>query len=136
MEHFTVEELGDISISAFDADPDHDFLTNAAEYAFGSDPRIADGKRKLRVKKEKINGELRQFVEYYRPKNALDVAYQTLLSTDALTWNFNGDDSDLGYSVERSVEDIDEDTELVTVEVFPDTGSPRTFFVKISAVLF
>ena len=131
-----LEELGDLDISAFDADPDKDFLTNAAEYAFGSDPRMADGKRKLRVTKEKIDGEFHQFVEYYRPKNALDVAYRVLLSNDTLTWNFNGDDTDLVYSVERSVEAVDDETELVTVELYPETDSPKSFFVKISALLF
>jgi len=136
LEHFTIEELADLEISAFDADPDKDALTNAAEYAFGSDPRMADGKRKIKVSKEKIDGELRSFVRYYRPKNALDVTYRILLSNDTLTWNFNGDDTDLVYSVERAVEDIDDDTELVTVELYPDTESPRTLFVKISALLF
>ena len=136
LEHFTVEELADLTISAFDADPDKDSLTNAAEYALGSDPRTADGKRSLSIKALIIDGELRQFVEYYRPKNALDVTYQILLSTDTLTWNSNGDDTGILYSVEKSVENIDEETELVTVEVFPDTDTPRIFFARISALLF
>ncbi|WP_269523007.1 InlB B-repeat-containing protein [Coraliomargarita parva] len=136
LEHFTNEELEDISISAFDADPDHDSLSNSAEYAFGSDPRSADKKHKIKVDKQQIDGEFVFTVSYPRPKDALDVSYQILVSKDLVTWNFNGDDTDLVYSEEISVESIDEETEEVTSILYPNNDSPRSFFVKISALLF
>ncbi|MGJ8651377.1 MAG: InlB B-repeat-containing protein [Opitutaceae bacterium] len=136
LEHFTIEELADLSISAFDADPDRDSITNAAEYAFGTDPRDASKKYKIKVGKEKVDGEFQFFVSFTRPKNALDVTYRALLSTDLVTWNFNGDDTDLVYSEEIGAESIDDDNEEVTLRLYPQTDSPRTFFVQISAVLF
>lgn len=40
--HFSELQLGDPAISASDADPDEDGMSNAMEYAFGKDPLVAD----------------------------------------------------------------------------------------------
>lgn len=135
-EHFTNEELGDLSVSGLDADPDNDGLSNAAEYALGSDPRETSSERSLKLKLVSVDGERRAFIEYYRPKNALDVAYVLLVSSDGNTWISNEDDPEVTLSIERSVEDVDETTELVTMEVYPDNDLPNSMFVRMSADLF
>jgi hypothetical protein len=134
--HFTNAELADVTISALGADPDRDSLTNAAEYAFGSDPRMGDNKSKIRIRKERVNGEFIFVVSYTRPKNGLDVTYTPRLSKDTVTWNSNGDGSGTVYSQEISVTDIDDDMEEVTLELYPGSEPPKTFFIRIDALIF
>jgi hypothetical protein len=137
LEHFTNAELADVTISAASADPDKDSLTNAAEYAFGSDPRAGGGnKSKIRVKRERVNGAFIFLASYTRPKNALDVTYSAQLSKDTINWTSNGDGTGTVYSQEISVEDIDADTEEVTLQLYPDSEVPKTFFVRINANIF
>jgi hypothetical protein len=136
LEHFTVEELADVEISAASADPDNDSLTNAAEYAFGSDPRVRDSKSKIKAGKKKVDGEFIFIASYTRPKNALDVEYVTRISTDYVTWTANGDTTGTIYSQEISVEEIDADTEEVTIQLYPGSVPPKTFFVRIDANIF
>ncbi|MGJ8640135.1 MAG: InlB B-repeat-containing protein [Opitutaceae bacterium] len=137
LEHFTIEELGDIGVSAFDADPDGDSITNAAEYAFGTDPRIFDEGFGPQLDLERTEpGEIRFYASYTRPKDALDVNYRILLSQDMATWNHNDDDTDVTYSKEVSVESIDDDNEKVTVLLYPNTDAPSSVFIQVSAALF
>jgi hypothetical protein len=134
--YFTTEELSNLAISAFDADPDRDSFSNAAEYAFGSNPRDADSKHKIKAKTVVVDGEREHHITYIRPRNALDVEYRVLLSKDLVTWNFNGDDTDLVYSEFVSVTAIDDEFEEVELRLYPKSDLPNAFFVKISAILF
>ncbi|MES2923814.1 MAG: hypothetical protein V4819_19830 [Verrucomicrobiota bacterium] len=136
LEHFTIEELADVNISALSADPDGDSLTNAAEYAFGSDPRVRDSKSKLRTRREKVNGEFIFLLSYTRPKNALDVTYVAQFSKNTVTWTSNGDETGILYSQEISVTDVDADMEEVTLQLYPGSEPPKTFFVRIDALIF
>ncbi|MGB0371328.1 MAG: InlB B-repeat-containing protein [Opitutales bacterium] len=136
LRHFTTEELQDSNISAFDADPDRDSFSNAAEYALGTDPRDPNSSNTIEVKRELVDGELRFIGTYTRPRDALDVTYQILVSTDLVTWNFNGDSTDILYSEEMSVEAIDEEIEKVTLLLYPEFPLPKIIFIRISAILF
>jgi hypothetical protein len=133
LEHFTTAELADVNISALSADPDKDSVTNAAEYAFGSNPRVADSRSRIRASKEKVDGKFIFMVSYLRPKDALDVSYLARISKDTINWNFNGDGTGVLYSEEIRVEDFDAETEQVTLQLFPDSEPPKTFFVRIDA---
>lgn len=132
--HFTTAELADPSISGLDADPDGDFISNAAEYAFGTDPHVASSKKPNKIRIQMVDGERRWVFGYIRPINALDVNYRVLLSTGFVNWDENFDGVSLLVSRELSVEDIGDGMEEVQVELFPDAEViPQKFFVKLTA---
>ncbi|MDA0811370.1 MAG: CotH kinase family protein [Verrucomicrobia bacterium] len=79
--HFSPAELKDPAIAGFDADPDHDLLSNLYEYAANSHPRSADG---VGIP-EPLAGEFAG-VRYRRAAAANDVAYSVEHSTDLTTW--------------------------------------------------
>lgn len=119
--HFTAEELGDLSISGFDADPDKDQLSNAAEYAFGRNPRNDDTKDMLGLYSENDGGDLRYFAYFLRPETAADTDYSIQISSDLLTWQHNDDGSGKAISRELSVDPVGNGIEKVTLEIFPES---------------
>jgi hypothetical protein len=135
-EHFTTAELSDLGISGLDADPDGDLLTNAAEYAFGSDPRSATGNQAVEMQPAQGDTGPRIHAAYVRPKNALDVDYRLLLTPDFVTWNENGDGTGIVYTREMAVESIDDDLEKVTLELYPEDTPPGQIFLKLTATIF
>lgn len=120
-EHFTLNELGDLSVSAFDADPDQDSLTNAVEYAFGSNPRMAETEQALTIDPPTNDGDgSGYFIRFKRPVNALDITYFVMISRNLSDWHHNDDESGKVYSIERSRTPLDDTYEEVTCEIFPD----------------
>ncbi len=73
---------------------------------------------------------------YIRPKNALDVDYRLLVSTDGENWNENGDVTGVVYSREISVESIAEDLEKVILALYPDTTPPPAIVLRLTATIF
>lgn len=134
--HFNTEELADPTISGFDADPDGDLLSNSTEYAFGTDPRIADEEFRAEISQQIIDEQTAYFLTYNRPRNALDVEYRVVVSTDMRNWHYNGDGSEKVYSVETSVEPLNADLEKITLRLYPEGNAPSLFFTRISAALF
>ncbi len=133
---FSPEELGQEHIAGLDADPDRDGLSNAAEYAFGTNPRNPDNEYRPRGRAVSVNSERQNWLSYVRPRDALDVEYKVLVSQDLQNWHFNGDGSGLTYSEFVSALPLDDDLEEVSLVLYPDSNAPRMVFVRISASLF
>jgi hypothetical protein len=136
-QYFTTEELADPDISGFHADADFDGIANAAEYAFGTDPRVGAGStHPIEVQVVRDGDDIGIYATYLRPITALDVDYTVLVSADLSLWASNLDGSGVIVGREIGAAPWDEEYELVTVELYPDGGSPETLFVRISATLF
>ncbi len=63
-----------------DADPDHDGLTNLAEYALGTDPLAFTPAPTLQLDDDFLT------LEFQRPKDLPDVTCHAEISTDAVVW--------------------------------------------------
>lgn len=114
---FTLEQLADNDISGLDANPDGDVWTNAAEYAFGLDPNVADGEDRVGMRSEPYNGDQRLLIYFIRPTTASDIEYTVEISSDLTNWRYNGDGLGEIVTEEISVEPIGDDLEKVTVEI-------------------
>ena len=83
--HFSPAQLVDVAVSGPGADPDHDGLNNALEYAFLLDPWQPNG---LDWQTRLENGHL-TFV-FTRRKLATDLSYTVEVSTDLSSWDGSG----------------------------------------------
>ncbi len=81
--HFTTAERELPEVAGPDADPDQDGYPNWQEYAFDTDPRIADQSRIDFVWIQE-GAERRPGLEFRRPANALDLRFE-LLASDELS---------------------------------------------------
>ncbi len=92
--HFSPAELANPFVSGPDADPDGDERSNLEEYAYATNPRLADiaPEQKVTV----VEGS--PLFEFPRPFWITDVSYVIEYSTDLLFWN---DDPLLHHIVDR-----------------------------------
>lgn len=79
---FSATEQANAVISSMAADPDYDGIVNAAEYALGLAPKLADSSP---LQAEVINGVLQ--VSYPRNTLAAEVAVIPEISDDLVSWN-------------------------------------------------
>ncbi|WP_367873923.1 hypothetical protein [Luteolibacter sp. Populi] len=90
-EHFTAQEIGIPAIVGQDADPDHDGLSNAIEYAFGTGPSEGGTDLALaRVTPEivQLGGKNRLRLRFTLPANLPpDVHYEVEVSDDLDQWD-------------------------------------------------
>ncbi len=135
-EHFTPEELGVPSVSGLDADPDGDGFTNAAEYAFGTNPRVANARNQISLHANAGTGGLSHYLQYARPVDTLDVAYRVGVSRNMVDWAYGYRIDEETYPREVGVEAIDESLERVTVLLYPPGASPKSSFARVHAALF
>ncbi len=86
--HFTLEELTDPSLSGEIADFDHDRVNNFLEYAFNREPKVADPSSPLAVTIEtNIVDNLGHITATYtRRIQPIDVQYQMIISTNMVNW--------------------------------------------------
>jgi hypothetical protein len=85
-DHFTPAEEQNATISSLLADPDGDGLNNAMEYAFGDNPRVADGPVANTPSIVNVDGIDYLAVTFVRRKNALDLTFTIEVSGDLATW--------------------------------------------------
>jgi uncharacterized repeat protein (TIGR02543 family) len=132
--YFTTLELADPAISGLDADPDGDQVTNAGEYAFGSDPRVSDGGSGIRILpggNPQRDGNLR--LVYVRPSNAADIDYILQASKTAGGW-FDGTSGDVTFEViEESALALGDDRERITLLMNFTGEIPKSLFFRLTA---
>jgi|GEM_PF-1194731 len=110
-DHFTEGEVSlpdgseNTALAGLAADADADGLNNLGEYAFGRDPRTADGSPIVTTGLVTIGPADFATVTFQRRRQALDLAYDVQFSADLVTWTSGaeplGPPADLGGGVEQ-----------------------------------
>jgi regulation of enolase protein 1 (concanavalin A-like superfamily) len=72
------------------ADPDNDSIPNLLEYAFGTDPTIANVNGGPTTETIELNGEKYLQLNITKNPNATDLIYQVEFSTDMVHWSSEG----------------------------------------------
>jgi len=89
-QNFDDEELGDLAISGWDADPDNDGRNNLIEYFAGSLPKTVDsGAFACPVLVETQRGEIFHGLQFDYDPRAIDVSATLELSADLRSWQEN-----------------------------------------------
>lgn len=131
---FDAEELADPEISGLDADPDGDQVTNAGEYAFGSDPTVAGAGKGIKVLpggNPHRDGNLR--LVYDRPVLAADIDYILQASKGTGAWS-DGSSGEITFEViEESAVPQGADMEKITLLLNFTAEVPRSFFFRLNA---
>lgn len=131
---FDAEELADPDISGLDADPDGDQITNAGEYAFGSDPTVAGAGKGIKILpggNPHRDGNLR--LVYDRPVLAADIDYILQASKNTTTW-FDGSSGEITFEViEESAVPQGADMEKITLLLNFTSSVPKSFFFRLTA---
>ncbi len=135
---FTPAQLADPGITGPDKDPDRDQITNAAEYAFGTNPVEFNGNRGFKIlpggnpHQEGVGLRL----EYIRPKYAADINY-ILQASEGINGGWTvGTIGNLIFTVtEEKIVPQGDDMEKITLRVaFPDR-IPNSLFFQLTANL-
>lgn len=131
---FDAEELADPDISGLDADPDRDQITNAGEYAFGSDPTVADAGKGIKILpggNPHRDGNLR--LVYDRPVLAADIEYILEASKTGGAW-IDGSSGEVTFEViEESAVPQGADMEKITLLLKFTGAVPRSLFFRLNA---
>jgi hypothetical protein len=87
--HFTLEELTDPTLSGEGADFDDDGLVNFVEYAFNRDPKMTETNSPMTVSIElnPADGQNHITLTCQRRIQPVDVNYAVYISNDLLAWN-------------------------------------------------
>ncbi len=104
-------------------DADGDGFSNAAEFAFGTNPAQSGSKPQLDQKSVSVNGQSFPAVQYIRNKNASGVAIQ-IRASNSVTF-----DSDAPVVEVTPAEDLGNGLERVTVR--SANAAPHTFFFEV-----
>jgi hypothetical protein len=126
-ENWTMTALGGLPDAEFanDADPDEDGLTNFHEYAFASDPQVAD----LHLQPEFSSTADGLLLTIRRPRDVADVNYIPEISNDLVIWNAAAPNVILQLS-DRKI--LDAETEEVRYLVMPSTTVKQ--FLRVRAI--
>jgi hypothetical protein len=126
IDHFTLEELTEPSLSGEAADFDRDGLVNFAEYAVNLDPRspATNAPMSVILESDPEDNHQRLMITYHRRIEPTDTAYAVSISDDLITWHSSAD-----YVEEISrTDDGNGLTETVTARVVaPFTGQANQF---------
>ena len=120
--YFTAEQLADPAITGDLADPDHDGIGNLLEYAFGSNPTLADTSHLPTLSVQ--NGCLAiSFIQRVAPT---DLTYAVEVSGDMITWN-----SGSSYTTQVSATPIDAATQRVVARDNTLTSAAGSRFIRV-----
>jgi hypothetical protein len=128
IDHFTLEELTDPTLSGETADFDHDGLVNFVEYAANLDPKIPSTNAPMLVKLQSDPSGLEHAVlTFHRRLAPTDVGYEPAFSEDLVTWH-----SGSNYVEElQAVDDGNSVTETVTARVLTPISAQINQFVTV-----
>ena len=89
IEHFTLEELTDPTLSGEEVDFDHDHLVNFVEYAANRDPRLSETNSPLvtAIEADVADGTNHITLTYLRRLPPTDTSYEVIVSEDLVNWN-------------------------------------------------
>jgi hypothetical protein len=108
-------------------DPDGDGLSNAAEYAFFSNPERKDAPLDaLRATESGVR---------YARRLVSDAAVRVEVSTDLSVWHWNGDTAGAVWTIEAGTEARDADSEWVAVGPAPSLSGADKLFYRLHAAL-
>lgn len=108
-------------------DPDGDGATNAAEYAFFTNPEHRDAP--VGIITATATG-----IRYAR-HNTSDAAVRVEVSTDLTTWHWNNDTPGAVWTIEQSTTPRDADSQWVDVSAAPSLNGAQTVFFRLRATL-
>ena len=110
-DHFTAAEITlpdgseNSAVAGVLADPDQDGPNNLAEYAFGLDPRAAQGSPPVAIGSVTLGSETYDTFTFRRRHQALDLLYTVQFSNDLTAWTADtlpyGGVTDLGGGMEQ-----------------------------------
>ncbi|MGK0240237.1 MAG: hypothetical protein ACI92G_003722, partial [Candidatus Pelagisphaera sp.] len=123
---FTAEERVDDDVAGPQADYDLDGLTNLEEYLLGTDPKVTDVGKGLRVGMVEIGGEQYLTITYSRSKDILGISQTVEVGSDFETWM-----SGPIYTEEYEVNDNPDGTEAVTMRILDPIGSLPSWFARL-----
>ncbi|MDP0490409.1 MAG: hypothetical protein Q7Q71_05105 [Verrucomicrobiota bacterium JB023] len=129
--YFSATDLADVDISGLDANPDGDKLTNTAEYAFGSNPLVADDNSQFTITAVDPTSQTIE-ISYQRPQFSADLDYFYLGAAGMTEWVDLRDEEDILVE-EFATEQIDETLERVSVRFTFTTEFPSQFGFQIAA---
>ncbi|MEM0965082.1 MAG: hypothetical protein AAGJ81_02870 [Verrucomicrobiota bacterium] len=119
--------------SPANANPDGDPFPNIMEYAFGGFPEVYDADRI--TPKLVVNSEGEVFYVFRRQMGATDLVYRVQVSTDLVTWNYNGDGTGIDYTEEQPNPVFNGDgTETVTAKILSPDPDTDSVFVRIEII--
>lgn len=113
-----------------DDDPDADGLTNAAEYAFFTNPLLADAHKVSEVF-EFTPGLIRIAL-----RNITDTPVRVEVSTDLISWNWNGDSTGLNYTSLNNPDGREDEGESAwhTLAIIRPASGAKKVYVRLRAV--
>jgi hypothetical protein len=125
---FSLSEVNSPIVGDPGADPDHDLVVNALEYAFGLNPRVID--KPIFNLLGFSNGPAGPFMaSYQRLRSTSDLAFTWLSSSNLSTWYA---DPSITSQVVTNINPRFED---VTVNFGPKTNSIRSQFYRLGVTL-
>jgi hypothetical protein len=108
-------------------DPDGDGATNAAEYAFFTNPERRDGPADAIIATP-------AGIRFAR-HNASDATIRVEVSSDLTTWHWNNDTPGAIWTIEQSTTPRDADSQWVETSVAPALSGAQTVFFRLRATL-
>ena len=130
---FSPEQLADPEIAGLSANPDGDALTNTAEYAFGSNPLVADDNSEFQITAVDRENQTIE-ISYQRPSFSGDLDYFYLGTPDLINYSDLRENEEVVVE-EFEIQELDGDFEKVSVRFSFANELAKSYSFQISAEL-